>query len=325
MTDYRALVCITTCQRAAYLRRYVPHFARFFAQDSRFSFLISLDGADADTVRFCEEWQVPLLHSAEREGVGISKNRVLEAFPDFDYYFFLEDDVELIDGAVFPAHVELSQASGIHHFSLFSRGALRKRTGESVVSGRRVVHCLFGSASFNFFTGTGLRQVGGWHPMFAQYRRFGHTEHSYRLFRSGLAPAPFNVAEDLEEACIFHIPPSVTKQGLLPTDEDHLAVPERELIDRELRYVPLETLSPYRFNGAAFGRLERLAATLDGGRRYPLVTAAERRQCRSDYQLWRFRRASTTAPRRAVALLAAAWEWPANPMLRRTVRKALQR
>ena len=59
------------------------------------------------------------------EGVGVSKNRALEAFPDLDYYFFLEDDAELTNGVVFPAHVDLFKASGIHHFSLFERGGSR--------------------------------------------------------------------------------------------------------------------------------------------------------------------------------------------------------
>jgi hypothetical protein len=324
LPTYSALVCITTCERASYLRRYLPHFAKLCAGDSRFSLLVSLDGPDRDTVRLCEEWRVPLVHSAEREGVGISKNRVLESFPDFDYYFFLEDDVELVDGSVFPAHVELSQVSGIHHFSLFARRRIRNYTEESLVAGRRVRHGFYGSASFNFFTGEGLRQVGGWHPRFAEYRRWGHTEHSYRFFRAGLAPAPFNVAEELTETCIWHIPPSVTRSNLLPGDANQIVAPERELIDLELRHVPLQTLSPYSFNDVPFGELERLAATLDGGERYPLATASERRHCRSDYRLWRYR-SGATAPRRAAALLAAAWEWPGNPRLRDTVKLMLSR
>ncbi len=321
---YRALICITTCRRAEYLRRYLPHFARFCVQDSRFSLLVSLDGPDPDTVRLCEEWGVPLVHSEEREGVGISKNRVLERFPDFDYYYFLEDDVELLDGSVFPVHVELSRASGIHHFSLFARRRIRNYTEHSLIGGHRVVHGYYGSASFNFFTAEGLRQVGGWHPRFAEYRRWGHTEHSYRFFRAGLAPAPFNVAEDLTETCIWHIPPSVTRPNLLPADADQIVAPERELIDLELRHVPLQTFSPYAFNGASFEGLGRLAATLDAGERYPLVSRSERRHCRSDYRLWRYR-SGGSMPRRAAALLAAAWAWPGNPRLRGTVKLMLSR
>lgn len=322
-SDYRALVCITTCERPNFLRRYLPHFARFCAEDPRFSLLVSADGTEAETMRFCEEWQVPLLRSSQREGVGISKNRVLERFPDFDYYFFVEDDVELIDGSVFPAHVELAQASEIHHFSLFSERRLGKLAGESTIAGRRVAHSFVGSARFNFFTAEGLRQVGGWHPRFAEYRRWGHTEHSYRFYNAGLAPAPFNVATELSHACIWHLHPSVTQLSLAG-DEEHIVAPERELIDQKLRHVPLQTFSPYELNGVPFGSLDRLAATLDGGERYPLVEKGERRHCRSDYQLWRYRWAESRR-RRAAALLAAAWQWPSNPILRRTVKMALRR
>jgi len=322
--EYRALVCITTCERPGYLRRYLPHFARACMEDPRLSLLVSLDGADEETRRFCDEWRVPLLHSEEREGVGLSKNRVLERFPDFDYYFFVEDDVELLDGSIFPVHVELARASAIHHFSLFARRRIRDYERHTTVDGRRIAHGPFGSASFNFFTAEGLRQVGGWHPLFAQYRRWGHTEHSYRFLRAGLAPAPFNVVEDLTEACIWHIPPAVTRPNLLPADADEIVAPERELIDRELVHVPLQTISPYGFNGVPFGEPERLAATLEAGERYPLVGGRERRRCRSDYRLWQYR-SSTAAPRRAAALLAAAWEWPGNPRLRHTVKLALGR
>jgi hypothetical protein len=322
-SDYRALVCITTCERPNFLRRYLPHFARFCAEDPRFSLLVSADGTEAETMRFCEEWGAPLLHSSEREGVGISKNRVLERFPDFDYYFFIEDDVELIDGAVFPVHVELAQASDIHHFSLFSERRIGEPAGESTIAGRRVVHSFVGSARFNFFTAEGLRQVGGWHPRFAEYRRWGHTEHSYRFYNAGLAPAPFNVATELSYACIWHLHPSVTPLTLAG-DEEHIVAPERELIDQGLRHVPPQTFSPYEFNGVPFGSLDQLAATLDAGERYPLVNAGERRHCRSDYQLWRYRWA-TSRCRRAAALLAAAWQWPSNPILRRTVKMALRR
>jgi hypothetical protein len=270
VASYRALVCVTTCERPGYLRRYLPHFARFCAQDPRFPLLVALDGFDQGTRRFCEEWGVPLIHSGEREGVGLSKNRVLERFPDFDYYFFVEDDVELIDGAVFPAHVELAQQSDIHHFSLFSERRIGEPAGESRIAGRRVAHSFVGSARFNFFTAQGLRQVGGWHPRFAEYRRWGHTEHSYRFYNAGLAPAPFNVATELSCACIWHLHPSVTSLSL-PGDEEHIVAPERELIDQRLRHVPLQTISPYDFNGVQFGELDRLAATLDAGERYPLA------------------------------------------------------
>jgi hypothetical protein len=322
-STFRALVCVTTCERTAYLRRCLPHFARACAQDPRLSLLVSADGADPATREFCRRWNVPLIHSDVREGVGLSKNRALSLFGDFDHYFFLEDDVEILDQNVFAQHVGAWQDSGIHHFSLFRRSGIRGLTGTTTVGARHITHCLFGSASFNFFTGEGLRRVGGWHPRFAEYRRGGHTEHSYRFVRAGLAPAPFNLIDELYDACIMHIPPSVTNWGQVTVDADEIAAPERELMAEELDYVPVQTLSPVHFNDVPFDAVGELAATLDGGERYPLLTRAERREAWSDYHLWRFETGGGGA-RRATSLIRAAGNWPGNPMLRHAIKTALK-
>jgi hypothetical protein len=306
---YEALICVTTCRRVDALRRYLPHLARFCAADPRFRLVVALDGDEADTRAFCDAWEVPLVWSERREGVGLSRNRVLERFGDFAYYFFLDDDVELVDGSVFPAHVDLHLASGVHHFSLFERGGVRRRTGESDVNGVRVVHGSYGGGQFGFYTGTGLRTVGGWHPDFAAYRRWGHTEHSFRFPRNGLAPAPFNVAEELADHCIWHYPPTVTRVEGVPVDADQIAAPERALIDRELDHVPLRTLAPHHHNGVPPGPPVALASVLRG-----------RRRAVADYLLWESRTAST-AGTRAWALLRGALLAPGSHALRRRLRE----
>jgi hypothetical protein len=312
---YRALVCVTTCRRFHVLPRYLPHFAAFTESDPRFSLLVALDGTAPEYLEFAERWRVPMVYSDEREGVGISKNRVLERFGDFDYYFFLDDDVELMDGRVFPDHISVARAGGIHHFSLFQRGGVRKPTGESTVEGRRILHGMFGGGQFNFFTREGLEKVGGWHPRFAEFRRWGHTEHSYRFYNAGLAPAPFNVIDDLSESCIWHYPPPVTSAVRVDTDDDQLPAPERELLDQRLEHVPIETISAHHFNGIDFGALAELASTLSSADRYPLLGGRERRRCVSDLRLWQGRTARTRSARWA-ALARAALAWPGNPRLR---------
>lgn len=322
--QYRALVCITTCRRLPLLRRYLPHFALLSVGDPRFAVVVSADGPEGGTAEFCTTWRVPLVHSDRREGVGVSKNRVLQRFPEFDYYFFIEDDVELVDAKAFPAHVEMFRASNIHHFSLFARDGIRKSTGTSIAAGLPVVHCEYGSASFSFFTRACLERVGGWHPRFAEYRRWGHTEHSYRVVRAGMAPAPFNVAVGLIDAFIWHWPPSVSHVAGVAIDRDQIAAPERALIDERLPYVPVQTLSPHHFNGVALGPLNDLASVLDAGERYPLAQGAERRQARAEYQLWRSQRAGPMSHRGA-ALASAVWNWPANPMLRHALKNTLSK
>jgi hypothetical protein len=284
---------------------------------------VAIDGTECDTLDFCDAYGLAAVYSDEREGVGLSKNRVVAEFPDFDGYFFLDDDVEVVDGRVFPAHVEVARASGTHHLSLFTRGGLRKPTGASSAAGHRVVHGLFGGGGFSFYTREALDKVGGWHPRFAEYRRWGHTEHSYRVMRAGLAPAPFNFVEDLSDCCIWHWPPAVTANAPLPVDEDQIPAPERQLIDQQLVHVPLTTLSAVHRNGIDPAPPAQLAATLAGRDRYPLTRGRERRRCYSDFRLWQF----ATAPsrtRRILALAAAAVDAPRSPVLRHAVKTALR-
>jgi hypothetical protein len=109
-----------------------------------------------------------------------------------------------------------------------------------------IIHALYGSAQLSFFTRTALAAAGGWHPDFASRRRGGHTEHSYRVYRNGLAPAPFNIAEGCLGDLGWGNPPSVVSPDGLPITSDGIFTAEQELIDRRLKHFPLATLSPFR-------------------------------------------------------------------------------
>ena len=94
-------------------------------------------------------------------------------------------------------------------------------------------------------------------------------------------------------------------------------------MDQELSQAPVETISAHHLNGIPLGNPSRLAGVLEGEERYPLVDDRERRQCRSDYALWRSESAATL-PARASALASAAWNWPANPALRHRLKTAFR-
>lgn len=321
---WTALIAVTTCNRDRYVRRCLPPLARAVNNDPRLALLVSLDGTDPATREICWRWRVPLLHSERREGVGLSKNRVLATFPEFDYYFFIEDDAELIDESVFAAYVSISRATGIHHMSLFQRDGVRQPVGERLVCGHRVVHALYGGADFNFFTREGLRQTGGWHPLFAEYRRWGHTEHSYRFPRAGLAPAPFNVVTSLSDSFIWHAPASVTTATAIDIDVFQIARPERDLMDLGLVHVPVQTLAPFHFNEIPFGASTALAKASTWRNPYPLLKSTERRQAFADYLVWRFE-ISRHLPARAAALLGAASLDPRNVALRHAIKTRVVR
>lgn len=321
--EWRGLIAVTTCNRDAYLRRCLPAIARATVDYPALSLVVSLDGDDESTREFCNYWDIPLIHSDFREGVGIAKNRVLERFPDFAYYFFLEDDVEVMDASVFIGHIALATAVGLDHMSLFEPRTARMAIGSTTILGQEILHCLYGSADFNFFTRRGLLTVGGWHPEFARYRRWGHTEHSYRFARANLTPAPFNVAVSLAGMCAWHSPPSVTKTAGIRFDDTQIAEPERVLMDSELTYVPLETLGPYHFNDRALGPLTKLASVLDAGEHYPLLTRSECRLAHADRLVWRFRNERSLL-RRIIAGAAAGVLSPSNPEWRHEVKAVLR-
>lgn len=321
---WRALIAFTTAQRAGYVKRCLPQLVNACGADARLAVLVALDGDDPETRSFCSTWDVPLLYSDTREGVGLSKNRVLERFPGYDYYFFIEDDVEVLDGSVFARHVELMQAGSLHHMSLFPPVLGREPLGQTLVLNEPILHFQLGVAFFNAFTGQGLATVGGWHPLFAEYRRWGHTEHSCRFVFNQLAKAPFNVAVRLAPSCIWHLPPSVTSwasSGLVGADG--LAEPERQLIQQKLQHVPLVTFAPYRLEGPEPSLPVRLAeAVSSSSRRYPFLSGAEHRHALADLQLWRFE-THRGVLRRVVALCAATLLHPRSLELRHVVKTRL--
>lgn len=322
-TGDRLLVCVTTCRRLERLRAYLPPLAAFAASESELDLLVSLDGNEADYLEFCDRWTVPLLWSEEREGVGFSKNRVLTRFPDYDFYVFLDDDVELVDGRVFREHVEAHRETGIHHFSLFEGGRPRRPRGSTPLSrGRQVLHGLFGGGQFNFFTAEGLHRVGGWHPLFARYRRWGHTEHSYRFLRAGLAPAPFNAIPALEDRCIWHYPEAVTADASVAVTEDDITEMEQELIDEELQHVPLTTGAPFHFNEVPWEGVRKLGERWSPDDLYPLLSTEDRRRKQAEREAWKALRADGFV-RRWLHLGRAAVQAPGSPAVRHAVKRSL--
>jgi len=241
----KALICITTSNRSMAVKAFVWDYIAYCQQNPDYDFVLSLDGNDKETITYCRRHHIPIVYSAAQEGVGLSKNRILQTYTDYDHYFFIEDDVGLLDRQIFDQHIQAAKSLGIEHMSLFPAERIGEKVEEiSLPTGETVIGCMFGSAQFNYFTKKGIEVVGGFHTCFAAYRRFGHTEHSYRFVNAGLAKYPFYVLKDcLQGSLAWNDPISVTK---IKVDTiNRVFKDEYNLIEQKLTNFPLKTLSPF--------------------------------------------------------------------------------
>ncbi len=244
----KSLICITTCKRLLGLKTLLPDYIAFCNNNPAYDFLVSLDGEDKAYLDFFSQFDIPAIYSETQEGVGLSKNRVIETFSEYDYYFFIDDDVELIDHSIFDIHIDVSDKTGIHHFSSGESyqffGNIKKTKFENFT----IIHSDFGSGAFNFFTAEGIKKVGGWHTDFAKYKRFGHTEYSYRFLLNRLAPSPFNYIEDTANHIRIHYPDHVVDPAGYYIHEGGIAKVEDDIVKQELKFFPVTTLCTYQYN-----------------------------------------------------------------------------
>jgi len=241
----KSLICINTYKSAELIKAFVWDYINFVCNHPEYDFIVSLDGADRETIEYCNRHKIPLLYSEENEGVGISKNRVIESFGNYDYYFFIEDDIELLNPKVFETHIKLSNTLDIHHFSLFESRRIHKQKNILQYENYHIIQAMYGGAPFNFFTKKGLEVVGGFHTMFAKYKRFGHTEHTYRFVHNKLSTYPFQLIQECLDDFRWNDPISRVKLSVDISD-NHLFIEEENLIKEELKFFPVQTLAPYK-------------------------------------------------------------------------------
>ena len=242
------LICINTYKSSELVKAFIWDYIDFVRTRDDYDFIVSLDGDDEETIDYCNKYKIPFLYSDINEGVGISKNRVLTSFNNYDYYFFIEDDIELLNSDVFDIHIKLSQELNIHHFSLFEARRIREQKNILKYNEFHIIQAMYGGAPFNFFTKKGIDIVGGFHTHFAKYKRFGHTEHSYRFVNNNLTEYPFNVIEECLDGYFRWNDPISRIKISVEVSENRLFVEEEELILEKLKFCPIKTISPYHEN-----------------------------------------------------------------------------
>lgn len=323
LNQYRVLITITSCNRIQEVKKYILDYVNFCNNNEKFSFLLSLDGTDADYQKFCDQFEIPLLYSDQREGVGLSKNRVLKMFPNFEHYFFIDDDIELYNSKIFKEHVKFGNLSSqFHHLSSTE---IRMKLDESIHEGQKIVYSTIGGGYFNYFTKNGLDKVGGWHTDFAKYKRYGHTEHSHRFKNAGITDFPFTVIEDCINDLILHNPGHVTASIGPENEQTELFIEEQHLMDQKLTYFPVITLSDFHFNGHDLNFNSAVAAFLSSNKKkYPLISGINRLKCFSSFYFFLSKTKPTWFSKIWYFCLASVCH-PLNPEIKHAIKTKLIR
>jgi GT2 family glycosyltransferase len=195
---------IVTCNRLDYLKNLLKSITNCNWAD-----LIIVNDGD----RFeLEDHDYYIHHNEENLGVGKSKNIAMKHLLDrgCDYIFIIEDDMVILDDAVFDEYIEASKISGIQHFNYGPGSPFNRKQSiqnfdlhnrDQLLESSQPVplisidynqlkvdlyqHC---AGVFSFFTKRILSQVGLHDESF--YNAWEHVDHTYRIILANAHP-PF--------------------------------------------------------------------------------------------------------------------------------------
>lgn len=295
----KTLITITTCNRLEEVKKYIFPYISFCNKHEKFDFLLSLDGHNEEYLLFCKDFEIPLIYSDEREGVGLSKNRVLEQFPKYDYYFFIEDDIELLNEQIFIIYTNFAKTHNVSHLNHFGISIEKhKIVKQEKIGNITILNANKGGGYFNFFTKEGLNKVGGWHTTFAKYKRFGHTEHTIRFYNAKLSNYYFTGIKETSKMLLIHFPPHVTNTSKLEFTKNDLNIDEEKLISEKLKFYPIKTLSNYNFldfDMSINNKVHFFLAT--NKKKYPLIKGAKRLILFSEYYFFKYKTSNNNLAR----------------------------
>ncbi|PHR49829.1 MAG: hypothetical protein COA32_01460 [Fluviicola sp.] len=316
----KSLITITSCNRLSEVKKYIWDYLYFVNNNPAFEFILALDGNSPEYIDFCKDFEIPLVYSNEREGVGLSKNRVLTYFPNYHYYFFIEDDIELSNHTIFKDIISTHQKSGVPHFCNHHKNQI---FDSMHFKNLRLEICWTGGAQFAFYSNEGLQKVGGFNTLFAKYKRYGHTEHSYRYYHQGLQKGPFIFSEKWLDSIIIHSPPQVTQDSKNTFNELGLVEVEQKLIESKTKFFELKTISKYQFNENKLGYNQKVADFITSNpQKYPLTIGKERKIALAENYALRISKASNFF-KKINLLLKSFWLSPSNVALKHFIKTKL--
>lgn len=199
-------VGIITCNRLDYLQNLLTSLD--VCKDTIDELVIINDGKDKPEKLDWGVW----VDNKTNIGVGKSKNKAMQYLLDknCDYIFIIEDDMIILDQAVFSKYIEAYKESGIHHFNygpgspfnrrqiiqnfdLHNRHLLDQHSEPNpklIVDYKNIKIALYEHtvAMFSFFTREVLEKVGLIDEDF--FNAWEHVDHTYRIIKAGFHP-PF--------------------------------------------------------------------------------------------------------------------------------------
>jgi len=197
---------IITCNRPQYLQKLLDSISQINDLDE---LIIINDGKEITEIDISH---VAHINNETNLGVGKSKNKALKYLvgKDCDYIFLIEDDMLILDQAVFKHYIKASNVSGIQHFNFgpgspFNRKQKiknfdlhnRHMLDEDTEPNPRVIidykeqqialyqHC---TGTFSFFTREVLDNVGYIDENYTN--AWEHVDHTYNIIKAGYHP-PF--------------------------------------------------------------------------------------------------------------------------------------
>jgi GT2 family glycosyltransferase len=125
--------------------------------------------------------------NSSNKGVGYSKNRIMKYFYEkgYDYFFTLEDDINILSPEVFNKYIEAVQVSGMQYINFALHGANTARVPTSIeINNFKFLVYPNNVGAFTIYTPKLIKEVGYHDEKF--YNAWEHVDYTYRASLKGL-------------------------------------------------------------------------------------------------------------------------------------------
>ena len=149
-----------------------------------------------------------LIQHDTNKNVACSKNDALKHFINHtksDYFFILEDDIEILDNLVFQKYIDISKLSGIQHLNYAFHGYYNRDKNNNPLVKTKIMYtkdiglnlCHNCLGAFSFYTRKCIEKVGYMDEKFINAME--HVEHTKRIIDADMHP-PFWYFADINDS-----------------------------------------------------------------------------------------------------------------------------